>query len=499
MAYNFSLRDEEDELVAPLLEEESFSLAQPGAGPSASIARAPAAEPWAPVMTQRDPAMAEKWSLAEKNMLERAQYNPNEYGLSEGLRDNAGMALAGVLDVALNKGRGLGQIATESAKLNQMYEGRRREDAQNAGNFALRARQLKSTDLADQLAVKRLQNQDRQLLQQDQRIELALQGEGRRGGEFDRKYNADNPAMRATKEALINSGVDANIVDRLDQKGLDDLSHRLNLDIDHANAPRKLGDDARHAAATSAASTDASQRVQTNWAPSLGAARGEGERRAEVITRPEKVRTSAETTAATTAAGYDASAPKRDAENQEKFAKNNEKLLRAREALSAVHSRTGEGKTPEGLDFKSRALNAVGAGDYISEGAQLNIQDLTAAAESVMRDDSGAAIGVKEGAKGMLDALGSPTLSAERKWAAIQNFERRLDNQLRGQAVDGGAAQKVVERAGIKGLDVTAPSAAPAPAGGKRTVTMTKNGVTETQALSERQIQNAIRAGWSMQ
>lgn len=493
MTYRFSLRDEEDELSAPILDEPGYSLADESmdtAPPVIPPARAQQRDLWQPTVSQRDPALQEQWSLAEKNSLERSQYNPRDYGLAEGLRDNAGMAIAGVLDVALNKGRGLGNIATEASKINNQYETQRREDARDAGSFALRARQMKSTDLADQLAVKRLQNQDRTIEQQDQRIDLALQGEGRRGSEFNRKYDPNNPAILATKEALKGAGVNPELIENLDQKGLEDLRHRLNLDMDHANAPRKLGDDARSAAVTSAATTDARNRVDTSWAPSLGAARGEGNRRAEEIERPGKVRTAGETTRATTTAGNEANAPKDLVKATAEFNDKNKGLLKMRDELNAVLEGVPEGGAYAGSGRGERLKSAVGLGSLNSEAAQDNEGRLADIIIKMSAEDFGANSTARQEVANTKRILGDPLATPEQRTKAIRRTLEAVETDIAGAASANPEAAKRVTSARGAG--------APAASGGRRTVTLfdTQTGQSQTKEMSESAIRRALADGW---
>lgn len=459
-SYNFSLRDDEDdELTASLLEDPTIRAASLSSKPTGTST--PRSEVWTPDIAPRDPKLTQQWKDAESSQLQRSQYNPNDYGLGEFARDNGGLLLAGIVGaLAGDKGRSLPSLANTAAETNRYFENQRRADAKNAGDFALKARAQKSSDLQDQLNIKRIQNQDRTLAQQDERIELATQGEGRRGHEFDRKYDPSNPQVVALKDSIVEASggrVKREALDGLDSGGLQQMAHLYNLQYDSANTPQKARDEAVVAGATSSASANARNRSDVAYAPALGAAKGVGEARGEEITRPGKVATAGAVRTATEDAA-DASGQSGKSEKfQTDFAEKNEKLLRARAGLSAVTQRTGSG-IPEGLDFQTRATNAIpGGGNFISDTASLNIQDLESAANSVMRDDSGAVIGVKEGAKGMMDALGSPTLSAEKKWLAVQNFQRRLDDQLRGKASRGEDAQAVIERQGITDLDVTNP------------------------------------------
>lgn len=62
------------------------------------------------LLPKPDPDMDERWRQAEQSALERSQPN-TEYGVAEGVRDLAPMAIGSILDILVNKGKGLGTLA----------------------------------------------------------------------------------------------------------------------------------------------------------------------------------------------------------------------------------------------------------------------------------------------------------------------------------------------------------------------------------------------------
>lgn len=94
------------------------------------------------LMQRRDPAMDERWKQAETNALNRSGYGDEEqeYGIGEAVRDFAPGALASILDVAVNKGQGLGNIAGASTQAALEGEAHRADVSQRAGAFASQAR-----------------------------------------------------------------------------------------------------------------------------------------------------------------------------------------------------------------------------------------------------------------------------------------------------------------------------------------------------------------------
>jgi hypothetical protein len=75
------------------------------------------------LLPKDDDEMDQRWRSAENRALDRAAEKP--YGLAEGVRDVAPMAVASLLDVLVNRGKGLGQIATGGMQANSMESSRR--------------------------------------------------------------------------------------------------------------------------------------------------------------------------------------------------------------------------------------------------------------------------------------------------------------------------------------------------------------------------------------
>lgn len=61
------------------------------------------------LLPKPDPEMDERWRAAENTALDRSA--PEQYGAAEGIRDFAPMAVGSILDILVNKGRGLGTLA----------------------------------------------------------------------------------------------------------------------------------------------------------------------------------------------------------------------------------------------------------------------------------------------------------------------------------------------------------------------------------------------------
>lgn len=532
MAYQYSLMDDEDDLTAPLLQDPTLRAASLASKPTGTKAR----EPWTPTASARDPQRDAEWSLAEGNALERSQANdPSKYGVGEFARDNGGLMLASVFDLIGNKGRGLFGPKGKSALptlmeatsgINARAEAARRQDAKDAGEFALKYRGQKSTDLQDQVNVKRLQqadehegrlvdNQERLLSKDaeskaasDERIALAKAAEDRRKADQDRNLNPENPATRATKDALIKLGMPAELVEPLDDHALGRLSHQTALGTDLAATPQRAASDAVIADAKGAASQTGQNRANIRDNPSLRVSTAEGDAAGEDIKRPGKVKTVADEAQAREAV----EAPRRDQERseafQEKFAKDNDALLNARSLIGKVEASAAGQKEgmPPGLTPGATLASRVPFASRLNSNEENDtIRDVGAAIEQTIYKDSGASASAREHAAHVQEVIGDPTASADTKWRAIQSFRETLDKEISGKSVRGADAQQVLGRMGIApppsqgggagarpsglpSLSANTPPAA-APSGARmRTIHDPTTGETEQESMTDAQV-----------
>lgn len=94
------------------------------------------------LLPKPDAEMSGLWRAAEQRSLKRSGYGgDNTYGIGEGLRDFAPMAIAGILDALINKGRGLPYLAVGGMNANVAARKEREAREERAGKFALEARQ----------------------------------------------------------------------------------------------------------------------------------------------------------------------------------------------------------------------------------------------------------------------------------------------------------------------------------------------------------------------
>lgn len=412
---------------------------------------------WTPTVT-RDPALQDRWRSQELSALDRADYDPREYGVGEGIRDYGGLAITGILDALANHGRGLPSLAAQTLSINDASEQRRRQEAKDAGEFALKARGQQNTDIENQLRVKALQ-------QQDQRIGLAGQGEVRRTSEFDRKNNPDNPALKSMKDELMRlSGgrITAENLANLDDTAVKALAHGYNLQLDSANTPQKAADEATVAGAR----TRAVEGVQLGYVAPTAIERGRGDAVAEGLTRSGRVQTAAETSGATTRAREDITQPleqKREGEQfQQQFAKDNDKLLTVRKLLGDVVNSAPEGGMPQGLDDASTAASKLPFGSRMNTtAANDTIRKVNSAIAQTVYKDSGASASLQESANHASAVINSVTSSPEEKWSAIQEFTQQMEDEISSKSARPEDAAAVIARRGITPLRRQQSPAAP--------------------------------------
>jgi hypothetical protein len=250
----------------------------------------------------RDPALGERWRDEENNTLNRVQ-NGDDYDLGKVLRDIAPLAVGVIGDVAGNKGRGLGGIAT--AAMSNVAQNAARDDLQrkNDQDYALKQRaQRESSNGGSDFdrAYKQLQ-----VLNERDRIGLAGQNTGLRTesvGQGERKVkiaedqnayinDPNDPRTIAAKARLIANGANPDQIGNLSANALRDTSAVTGHEVDHAFSNLEREDAAKKAAATSAASTGAEintkaglKDVAADTEATIGGAREAATKAAEINT-----------------------------------------------------------------------------------------------------------------------------------------------------------------------------------------------------------------------
>lgn len=162
----------------------------------------------AALIQPRDAEMDSRWRTAEQGALSRSGYGGNqEYGAGEAVRDFAPLAVGGVLDVLLNKGKGLGYLSGAAMQANAQTAKTRQAEAQAAGDFALSARHQREANQGSGLdaAYKQAQIENWQanrdlgwarVGQRDQQIDLA-----QAKAQFDR--DPTNPQAQQIRQLVL--------------------------------------------------------------------------------------------------------------------------------------------------------------------------------------------------------------------------------------------------------------------------------------------------------
>lgn len=163
-------------LNSPMLRQQMAQRSQP---PAAGL---PMQGSLSSLLPQRDAQMDSRWRTAENNALDSSGYmGDQKYGVGEAVRDFAPMAIGGGLDILLNKGRGVGAIAGAGMQANALQQKNRDAEAQSAGEFALNARNQRSSN---------------------SRSDVAAQTEARQQQLYDLQNNPDNPQTVQMRDNL---------------------------------------------------------------------------------------------------------------------------------------------------------------------------------------------------------------------------------------------------------------------------------------------------------
>lgn len=97
----------------------------------------------AALLPREQPELDQLWEGSERQALALANQG-GSYGVAEGIRDFAPMAVGGLLDILVNKGRGLGALAAGGMQALSREQSRRDERQQTAAKQALAMRQQRA-------------------------------------------------------------------------------------------------------------------------------------------------------------------------------------------------------------------------------------------------------------------------------------------------------------------------------------------------------------------
>lgn len=149
------------------------------------------------LLPKPDPDMDERWREAEQSALERSQPN-TEYGWAEGVRDFAPMAIGSLLDILVNKGRGLGTLAAGGMQALGDEQARRDALQKNAAAQALAIRQQRESGADRAINAEHAMLRAAEL---EQRIaEMKAKSQKAMSPEAQQKINAEIDLLKAQAE-----------------------------------------------------------------------------------------------------------------------------------------------------------------------------------------------------------------------------------------------------------------------------------------------------------
>jgi hypothetical protein len=322
----------------------------------------------------------------------------------------------------------------------------------------------------DAAAARRLR--ELQINQHERSLGMRDEQAKRLGTKHDLETNPNNEAVIALKQNLYANGVPEG---SLDQENLITLRANPAYRAQVALLYERLGVPiaAEQAGATAAASTGARINTEANLAPvaaqtagtiatgtKISAARGEN------IAAPLTADTQAQL-------GQVTERDSRFETAKQRFTTDTEAAQKAAVAINNILAQgAANGAPPPGLDPASRLGSKIpGVANILSSNAQTVLQNLDLVEESYSRDQSGAAIAVKEGAKFLRQVIGNPLSTAEQVTAAIKRFRDANYAYMRSKAaVNPEAADAVLRANGInigsfapqKARPAKRPAAAPA-------------------------------------
>lgn len=459
---SMDLTQDPEALDSPMFRQQMAQRSQPPAAGMPARGGPPMQNSLSSLLPQRDAEMDSRWRSAENTALDRSGYMGNQpYGAGEAVRDFAPMAVGGALDVLLNKGKGLGYLAGAGMQANAQTAATRQKEAQQAGDFAQAARQQRE---GHGLGAMR------------------SAFEARQSAQFDLMNNPEHPAAKDRQAKLIEAGVPPELVQGASVAQMNAMQSAFLPYFKHDTAELSNTDAANRAQGVLAAQqgqrteyhpTDLRQKTEIagaeanarnasglEYAGPTAVAREMGQAQGQNQAAPL-------TAATNQALGKVTERGARDEQFTTQFAKDNEAAIKAGTAVSNILKMSKDGQPPPGLDPVTRLGSKIPGATQLfpekfSQEAQTVLQNLDFAEEAYSRDQSGAAIGVKEAAKFLRQVIGSPLASAQDVQAAIQRFGEQNNTYLRARAsANPSAAGQALGAAGLDIGNGQQPSAAP--------------------------------------
>jgi hypothetical protein len=416
----------------PIESDKASPEQTPGMTPPASPVASPPPSPAHPEYGTDERA----WALLGDRVPEAPDYTPGKGGIF----GDSGAEWAALLDVALNRGRGTGQILGAASQL------RDKQQSTALDNQLKRAQvdyySHRGSNSAAELALREgnLEARNRGLDQAGEREKRLLAEAKRRLDETAAKYGAGSPQVKQIEEYYRQQGVDTKNIGQMSMDAVKVIAPTLRGDAQIAKAPERAMAAGEIAAAQEAGRLD-SKHQQASQQNADAAARAAGIAEATMPYVQEKARLQS---SGTQIGQGDFRERKLQYEQAKDFANKNQDSLDIQGLITELDHEPG-GAVPQG--FAERFRNSLLARGIAPERLE-PWQAKQLVLEKWARSQSGAAISRSEAENFALQTGMSPTAAPQQVQAAYNVMARLIQRRLRGAAVNNPAAADVLSRGG---------------------------------------------------
>lgn len=417
--------------VTPI-ESDRASPEQTPSAPMASPMASPAPSPAHPEYGTDERA----WALLGDRVPEAPDYTPTKGGIF----GDSGAEWAALLDVALNRGRGTGQILGAASQL------RDKQQSSALDNQLKRAQvdyySHRGSNSAAELALREgnLEARNRGLDQAGDREKRLLGEAKRRLDETTAKYGAGSPQVKQIEDYYRQQGVDTKNLGQMSMDAVKVVAPTLRQDAQIVKAPERALAAGEIAAAQEAGRLD-SKHQQAPQQNADAASRAAMVAEATIPYVQEKARLQS---SGTQIGQGDFRERKLQYEQAKDFANKNQDSLDIQGLITELDHEPG-GAVPQGFGERFRSsLLARGIAPERLEPWQAKQLVL----EKWSRSQSGAAISRSEVENFAIQTGMSPTAAPQQVQAAYNVMSRLIQRRLRGAAVNNPAAVDVLRRGG---------------------------------------------------
>lgn len=417
--------------VTPI-ESDKYSPEQTPPAPAAAPEASPQASPAHPEYGTDERA----WALLGDRVPEEPDYTPG----SGGVFGDRGSEWAALLDVALNRGRGVGQILGAASTLRDKRQAGALDSQLKRAQIDYYGRRGGASEEELELRRQGLAARNRGLDQAQDREKRLLAEAQRRMTETEAKYGAGSPQVKQVEEYYRQQGVDTKNMGNMSMDALKVVAPTVRADAQIAKAPERALAAGEIAAAQEAGRLD-SKHQQAPQQNADAASRAGMIAEATIPYVQEKARLQS---SGTQIGQGDFRERKLQYEQAKEFANKNQDTLDIQGLITELDNEPG-GAIPRsfGERFRSSILARGIAPERLEpwQAKQLVL-------EKWARSQSGAAISRSEGENFSLQTGMSPTASPEQVQAAYNVMGRLIQRRLRGAAVNNPAAADVLARGG---------------------------------------------------